>query len=247
MPGPLALVDWGRLPYREALTRQRAAVEARAAGEGEDAVCFVEHEPVLTVGRGGRAGSLIAGEAELRRRGIDVVEVERGGDVTYHGPGQFVGYPIVALSGLPCGRDLHRYLRDLEEVLIRALDETGIRAGRRPPYTGVWVGERKIAAIGVAVRRWIAFHGFALNIDPDLSHFELIHPCGIRHLGVTSMRALLGETPSRAAVIAALGRAFAEVWARPVLDRTGSTAATPSPWSRVADRFGSVSEVLHHG
>ena len=246
MPGPLALLDWGRLPYREALARQRAAVELRAAGEGEDTVHFVEHEPVLTFGRGGRAGSLIAGEAELRRRGIEVVEIERGGDVTYHGPGQLVGYPVVALSELPGGRDLHRYLRDLEEVLIRALEESGIRAGRRPPYTGVWVGDRKIAAIGVAVRRWIAFHGFALNLDPDLTHFDLIHPCGIRDLGVTSMRALLGEAPSRAAVIAALGRAFAEVWARPVSDRTGSTAATPSPWSRVADRFGSLPEVLHH-
>jgi lipoate-protein ligase B len=245
MSRPLVLVDWGRVPYREALERQRAAVEARAEGGAEDAVHFVEHEPVLTLGRAGGAGNLVAGEAELRRRGIEVVEVERGGDVTYHGPGQLVGYPIVALADLPGGRDLHRYLRDLEEVLIRALDELGVRAGRRPPYTGVWAGEAKIAAIGVAVRRWITFHGFALNLDPDLTHFQLIHPCGIRHLGVTSMGALLGAPPSRATVIAALGRAFAEVWARPVTDRTGSTAATPSPWSRVADRFGGVSEVLH--
>jgi lipoate-protein ligase B len=216
MARPLALHDWGRVPYREALARQRAAVEARARGAGEDALHLVEHEPVLTLGRGVRAASLIAGPAELRRRGIEVVEVERGGDVTYHGPGQLVGYPIVALDGLPGGRDLHRFLRDLEEALIRALAELGIRAGRRPPYTGVWTGDAKIAAIGVAVRRWISFHGFALNLDPDLSHFALIHPCGIRHLGVTSMRAILGRPPSRDAVIDAVGRGFEAVWNRPV-------------------------------
>lgn len=234
MPAPLALLDWGRVPYRAALKRQRAAVDARARGEGEDAIYLVEHEPVLTLGRGGGAGNLRAGEAELRRRGIEVVEVERGGDVTYHGPGQLVGYPVVALDSLPGGRDLHRYLRDLEEVLFRALAEFSIRAGRRPPYTGVWVGERKIAAIGVAVRRWISFHGFALNLDPDLSHFALIHPCGIRHLGVTSMRALLGRPPSRDAVIQAVGRGFAAVWDRPI------RAHRPAPAAPGTD-----SEVLH--
>ena len=149
---------------------------------------------------------------------------ERGGDVTYHGPGQLVGYPVVALAGLPGGRDLHRYLRDLEEVLIRALSAFGIRAARRPPYTGVWVGDRKIAAIGVAVRHWISFHGFALNIDPDLSHFALIHPCGIRHLGVTSIRTLLGRTPSREAVIDAVAGGLAAVWERPVVGRRPAPA-----------------------
>ncbi|HEY7728077.1 MAG TPA: lipoyl(octanoyl) transferase LipB, partial [Candidatus Eisenbacteria bacterium] len=205
MPEPLDIHDWGRVPYREALRRQRAAAEARARHERADAIYFVEHEPVLTIGRGGHAESLRAGEAELRRRGIEVVEVERGGDVTYHGPGQLVGYPVVALPDLPGGRDLHRYLRDLEEALIRALSEFGVRGGRRPPFTGVWVDDRKVAAIGVAVRQWISFHGFALNVDPDLSHFRLIHPCGIRHLGVTSMRALLGAAPPRGAVIDAVG------------------------------------------
>jgi lipoate-protein ligase B len=229
MPGPIALYDWGRVPYRAALLRQRAAVTARAKGEALDAVYFVEHPPVLTLGRGGRAENLLAGEAELRRRGIEVVEVERGGDVTYHGPGQLVGYPIVALAELPGGRDLHRYLRDLEEALIRALSGFGIHSGRRPPYTGVWVGDRKIAAIGVAVRHWISFHGFALNLDPDLSHFELIHPCGIRHLGVTSMRALLKRPPTRGAVIDAVGRELAAVWERPVEDRR------PVPAGRGAD------------
>ncbi len=221
MSAPIALHDWGRVPYREALARQRAAADARARGEIGDSLFLVEHEPVLTMGRSGRASNLRADAEELRRRGIDVVEVERGGDVTYHGPGQIVGYPVVALADLPGGRDLHRYLRDLEEALIRALSAFGLDAGRRPPYTGVWVGEQKIAAIGVAVRRWVSFHGFALNHDPDLDHFHLIHPCGIRHLGVTSMRALLGRAPARDEVIAALAASFSEVWRRPVVaDRT---------------------------
>lgn len=227
MPSPLALEDWGRVPYREALARQRAAVDARARGDSGDSLCLVEHEPVLTRGRAARAENLRASAEELRRRGIDVVDVERGGDVTYHGPGQIVGYPVVALADLPGGRDLHRYLRDLEEALIRTLAAFGLRAGRRPPYTGVWVGEAKIAAIGVAVRRWISFHGFALNLDPDLDHFQLIHPCGIRNLGVTSMRALLGRATARDEVIAALGAAFSEVWQRPVIAVRGTPADLP--------------------
>jgi len=221
------LHDWGRCPYREALARQRAAVEARAGGETGDCLFLVEHEPVLTLGRSARAENLRASAEELRRRGIDVVPVERGGDVTYHGPGQVVGYPIVALADLPGGRDLHRYLRDLEEALIRALAAFGLRAGRRPPYTGVWVGEAKIAAIGVAVRRWVSFHGFALNLDPNLDHFRLIHPCGIRHLGVTSLRAHLGRAPARCEVVAALAASFSEVWERPVIAASAAAAGPP--------------------
>jgi lipoate-protein ligase B len=166
-------------------------------------------------------------EADLARRGIEVIPVERGGDVTYHGPGQIVGYPIVDLAGLPGGRDLHRYLRDLEEALIRTLATYGLIAERRPPYTGVWVGDRKVAAIGVAVRRWVTFHGFALNVDPDLSHFDLIHPCGIRHLGVASMASLLGTAPPRDQVLERLASAFADVWDRPVLTAS-SLEASPS-------------------
>jgi lipoate-protein ligase B len=219
MTSPIAAYDLGRIPYRTSLEFQRRAVSARAAGAGEDAIYFAEHEPVLTVGRGGTAESLRASEAMLRARGVEVVPVERGGDITYHGPGQLIAYPIVALSDLPSGRDLHRYLRDLEEVLITALAAYALRAERRPPYTGVWIGERKVAAIGVAVRRWITFHGFALNVDPDLSHFDWIHPCGIRHLGVTSMRSLLGEAPPRAHVLARLRESFAGIWNRPVVER----------------------------
>lgn len=208
--------DLGRVPYRAALAFQHRAVETRARGESPDVIYFVEHEPVLTVGRGGHDENLKLSGAEYSRRGIEVVPVERGGDVTYHGPGQIVGYPIVGLESLPGGRDLHRYLRDLEEAILRVLSSYGLDGSRRPPYTGVWVGERKVAAIGVAVRRWVTFHGFALNVNPDLTHFDLIHPCGIRGLGVASLESLLGAAPPREEVIARLAAAFSEVWERPV-------------------------------
>lgn len=223
---PIPLYDLGRVPYRAALSFQHRAVEMRARGESPDVLYTMEHEPVLTLGRSTEPGTLKASAGELARRGIEVIPVERGGDVTYHGPGQIIGYPIVDLAGLPGGRDLHRYLRDLEEALLRTLATYGLTAGRRPPYTGVWVGDRKVAAIGVAVRRWVAFHGFALNVDPDLTHFDLIHPCGIRHLGVASMASLLGEAPPREQVLDRLAKEFARVWDRPVL--TAPLEGSPS-------------------
>ena len=216
MSPAMPVYDLGRVPYREALAFQRRAVEMRSRDEAPDVLYIVEHDPVLTVGRSGHPENLLADRDELRRRGVDLVPVERGGDVTYHGPGQIVGYPIVSLGSLPGGRDLHRYLRDIEQALIDCLGAFGLPAGRNPPFTGVWVGEKKVAAIGVAVRHWVAFHGFALNVDPDLSHFDLIHPCGIRHLGVASMASLLGHAPPREAVLAQLARAFSGVWGRPV-------------------------------
>jgi lipoate-protein ligase B len=218
MNSPIAAYDLGRIPYREALDLQRRAVAARAANARGDAIYFVEHEPVLTVGRAGHAENLRASEELLRARGVEVIPVERGGDITYHGPGQIIAYPILALSDLPAGRDLHRYLRDLEEVLIGMLGSYGIVAGRRPPHTGVWVGDRKVAAIGVAVRRWITLHGFALNVDPDLTHFDWIHPCGIRDLGVTSMRDLLGSAPPRGEILARLREGFGKIWNRTVVE-----------------------------
>ena len=224
---PIPVYDLGRVPYRAALSFQHRAVETRARGESPDVLYAMEHEPVLTVGRSAVDGSVRATAPDLAHRGIEVIPVERGGDVTYHGPGQIVGYPIVDLAGLPGGRDLHRYLRDLEEALILALATYGLDAGRRPPYTGVWIGDRKIAAIGVAVRRWVAFHGFALNVDPDLRHFDLIHPCGIRHLGVASMASLLGAAPPRDQVLDRLAGAFSRVWDRPVLS-PGALETAPS-------------------
>jgi lipoate-protein ligase B len=146
---------------------------------------------VLTVGRNGSEGALLADRETLRRRGIAVFEVARGGDITWHGPGQLVGYPIFDLSSRD--RDLHKFLRRIEEVLIRTLGGYGIVAARSEGRTGVWVGTRKIASIGIAVRRWVSYHGFALNVDPDLADFGLIHPCGLRGVQMTSMADLRGE------------------------------------------------------
>jgi lipoyl(octanoyl) transferase len=181
----------GRVPYAEALALQRSLVDERRAGRIPDTLLLLEHPPVLTLGvrgDGGRAHILATAEA-LASRGIDVHETGRGGDVTYHGPGQIVGYPIIDLN--PDRRDVHRYVRDLEAVLIRTAADFGIHAGRVAGLTGVWVGDDKLAAIGVRIGRWITSHGFALNVNTKLDHFQLIVPCGIPDRGVTSMERLL--------------------------------------------------------
>jgi lipoate-protein ligase B len=201
--------------YARGLKLQAEAVKAVQAGTGPETLFLLEHDPVFTLGRNARRENVLLPEAALRARGFEVCETGRGGDVTYHGPGQLVGYPILALDALPGGRDLHRYLRDLEQGIIDTLAVFGVTAGRRPPYTGVWVGDRKVAA----------FHGFALNVDPDLSHFDLIHPCGIRHLGVTSLASLLGAAPDRDAVIRALTRSLSTVWRRPLVAATDAEPA----------------------
>jgi lipoate-protein ligase B len=180
----------GFVPYREGLRLQESLVRARAEGRTGDWLLFPDHPPVLTIGRGASPGSLIADPATLRARGIELFEVARGGDVTWHGPGQLVGYPIVDLTLR--GRDLHRFLRDLEGALIDVLGGFGIQADREAGRTGVWVGAEKIASLGIAVRRWVSYHGFALNVCPDLSGFGLIHPCGLRGIRMTSIAARLG-------------------------------------------------------
>lgn len=187
------LVDLGRMPYRPAWELQRRVGQAVAAETLPDTVLLVEHTPVYTLGRAahGQFTNLVWDDATLLQEGIELVEVDRGGDITYHGPGQLVGYPIVHLGAYD--NDLHRYLRLLEEGLIMALDLAGIKACRVPPHTGVWVGEEKIAAIGVKASGGVTQHGFALNIDPNLEHFRGIIPCGIRDKGVTSMQALLPQ------------------------------------------------------
>ncbi len=198
MSGDLSVCDLGPTPYREGLALQEALVRGRADGATGDWLLFAEHPPVLTMGRGGREDSLRADRAALARLGIELFEVARGGDVTWHGPGQVVGYPIV---GLGRGADLHAYQRALEGALIEALAGWGLAAGRAAGRTGVWIGDRKIASIGVAVRRWVAYHGFALNLDPDLSGFDLIHPCGLRGVRMTSVAERLGSgapNPDRA-------------------------------------------------
>jgi lipoyl(octanoyl) transferase len=183
----------GLVPYEEALALQRSLVEERRAGRIDDVLLLLEHPPVLTVGVRGDGGRshILASSEELTARGIAVHETGRGGDVTYHGPGQVVGYPILDLS--PHRRDVHRYVRDLEEVLIRVAADFGVVAGRVEGLTGVWVGDEKLAAIGVRIARWVTSHGFAFNVNTELDDFKLIVPCGIADRGVTSLARLLGR------------------------------------------------------
>jgi lipoate-protein ligase B len=192
----LRCIDEGRAAYGPTLElQQRLAKEVREATEERAYLVLVEHvPPVITLGRGADAANVIASRERLAREGIELHETSRGGDVTYHGPGQLVGYPIIRLD--LHGRDVHRYLRDLEEVLIRVLARFGVVGERVSGHTGVWVGNEKVAAIGVAISRWVTSHGFALNVDPNLDHFGLIVPCGIRDKGVTSLARILGRSVS---------------------------------------------------
>ncbi len=209
---PLQIVDWGRTSYAEATERQLRMVEDRIQGGITDTLVFTEHDPVYTVGlRHGADAHLLWDAPHLAREGISVAKTNRGGDITYHGPGQIVGYPIVDLSAV---KDLHAYLRFLEEVMIRAVGALGLAATRREGLTGIWVGTRKIAAIGVAVRRWVAYHGFALNVAPDLHHFAGIVPCGIASAEgtVTSLAAELPRPPTSAEVRDVLAKEFTLLW-----------------------------------
>lgn len=208
----IVLLDWGRTRYEDATRRQQELVQRRIAGEIGDTLVFTEHEPVYTVGlRQGAATHLLWAPPTLASQGIAVAKTNRGGDITYHGPGQIVGYPIVDLSPV---KDLHAYLRFLEQVLINAVGTLGLVATRREGLTGIWIGSRKIAAIGVAVRRWVAYHGFALNVAPDLSHFAGIVPCGIDSTDgtVTSLASELPASPSMAAVREVLATEFSALW-----------------------------------
>lgn len=209
------VVDLGRRPYGEVLALQRELCQARGDGRiSDDLLLLVEHDPVVTLGRGTAASSLPLAPDALRARGVLVHEVERGGDVTWHGPGQLVGYPIVDLQALR--PDLHWYLRALEDALIEALEQLGVPADRNPGYTGVWTAGRKIASIGVHVKRWVTLHGFALNVTNRLDGFDDIVPCGIPGVVMTSVAeelpgwgdpALLMAT-TRPAVVSAVARAL---------------------------------------
>lgn len=191
-------VYWmGRVPYGEALELQRQQAAARRRGEAEDCLLLLEHPAVITLGRGAKREHLRVEEEVLEARGIEVWDVERGGDVTFHGPGQLVGYPIVDLARHE--KDVHLYVRMLEEMLIRTLQIYDIRGERRAGETGVWVSGAKIASIGVHVSRWVSRHGFALNVSTDLGAFDLIIPCGLRGIRMISMATLLGrEVPVQA-------------------------------------------------
>jgi lipoyl(octanoyl) transferase len=206
----LVTVDLGRTSYGECWELQRRTFAMRSEGRIPDHLLLTEHDPVYTIGRSGTEHHLLAREEELQARGVSVWHNDRGGDITYHGPGQLVGYPILDLGGYY--RDLHRYLRDLEEVIIRSLAGFGIHGGRIPEYTGVWVGDKKICAIGIKSSRWITMHGFALNITTDLSFFERIIPCGIFEKGVTSMEQLLEHPVPAGEVKTAVAEQFGRVF-----------------------------------
>lgn len=214
MTALLDVIDLGRRDYEPTLALQRELRLARLEGrEPHDLLLLVEHEPVYTLGRGTRSSSLPLPVEALRARGATVAEVERGGDVTWHGPGQLVGYPIIDLRRQR--EDLHWYLRQLEQALIGALGALGLAAEPDPGRTGVWTGGRKIASIGIHVKQWVTLHGFALNVDPDLSWFDAIVPCGIAGVQMTSVARELGGdrarwwAATRRAVIDALAASFA--------------------------------------
>jgi lipoyl(octanoyl) transferase len=203
MSTELLVVGLDRMPYGEALTLQRAVAHARIDKRlARDVLLLVEHPPVITLGRSTEPKHLPLSAEQLAARGVELHDIERGGDVTFHGPGQLVGYPIYDLS--EHRRDLHWYLRQLEAALIAALAQFGIEGERNEGYTGVWTGGRKIASIGIHVKQWVTWHGFALNVTTDLSYFDLIVPCGIQDVVMTSVQRELGERTPR------------DVWARAI-------------------------------
>ena len=219
----------GIVPYANGLELQRQMVEARSAGRIPDQLLLLQHPPVITLGakvRRDRSHVLATPEA-LGAAGVELFEAGRGGDVTYHGPGQVVGYPILDLRPDRC--DVHRYVRDLEQVMIDAAAGFGVQATRVAGLTGAWVGNDKLAAIGVRIARWITSHGFAFNVSTDLSHFALIVPCGLSDRGVTSLSALAGRDVRIRHVEDALVGAFARVFARHAVEASSAAPAATVP------------------
>lgn len=210
--GALWVVDLGLRAYAEALVIQREVAKARIAGAiPEDVLLLVEHPPVVTLGRSSKSDHLLVSAELLAQRGVQLFDVERGGDVTLHAPGQLVGYPIVDLKRHK--QDLHWYLRQVEEALIRGIAPFGIAGERTPGFTGVWTQGRKLASIGVHARDWVTWHGFALNVSTDLSLFDLIVPCGISQVEMTSVCRECDDTPTVAEVASAVLQATAGVFA----------------------------------
>jgi lipoyl(octanoyl) transferase len=207
---PLLVSDIKRTKYADAWMLQQRILTLRQSAALEDILLLTEHEHVYTLGKGSDDNHLLASEEELKADGTDVFHIDRGGDVTYHGPGQIVGYPILDLNNYFL--DVHRYLRSIEEVIIQTLVKFGISAGREKEMTGVWVQGEKIAAIGVKISRWVTMHGFALNVNSDLTKFNRIIPCGIFHKGVTSMQRELNQEVPFQPVQKALVHSFADVF-----------------------------------
>jgi lipoyl(octanoyl) transferase len=227
---PLEIRRLGLLSYADALELQRELVERRRRGEIPDQLLLLQHPPVITLGVKARndMAHVLATPERLREMGVELHETGRGGDVTYHGPGQLVGYPILDLKPDRC--DVHQYVRDLEEAMIRAAGRFGVEATRIKGLTGIWVGAEKLAAIGVRISRWITSHGFAFNVTTDLSHFNLIVPCGITDRGVTSLRKLIGRDVEMAAVEQAMAEAFWEVFhAEPFVPPLVTGRVAPAP------------------
>ena len=216
---PLDVRRAGLVSYQDALTLQRTLVEDRRAARIPDTLLLLQHPPVITLGVKGDGGrsNVIAVPARLSELGIEISETGRGGDVTYHGPGQIVGYPILDLRPDRC--DVHRYVRDLEEVMIRVCGDYGVAAGRINGLTGTWIGDEKIGAIGIRISRWITSHGFAFNVGTNLEHFSLIVPCGITGRGVTSLDRAIGQKVLIPQVEDAIVRHFCQVF-----QRTATTA-----------------------
>jgi lipoate-protein ligase B len=216
------LVNLDTVPYADALALQHRIVEARKRGALNDVLLLLEHPPVFTLGRNSRESNVLASHDSLQQLGIEIFRVERGGDVTYHGPGQLVGYPILDLHNFRL--DVGWFVRSMEETLLRALSDFGIRGKRIEKLIGVWLdtpgGEAKVVQIGARIEQWITYHGFALNVDPNLAHFDLIVPCGIRDKAVTSMTRVLIQPIAMRAVRACVAARFAEVFGVELVEAT---------------------------
>ena len=217
---PAAWLDLGAQEYDRAFAIQTRLHTLRLAGSIPDTAVVLEHPPCITFGRAAHREHILATPRELEAAGVEVHTTDRGGDVTYHGPGQVVLYAIVDLAGY--GKDVHAHARRLEQVLIDVLASFGVEAGRQPEYPGVWTAEGKIGAIGVKVKRWVTLHGVSLNVSPDMSHFGLIVPCGIGDQGVTSLTQLLGHKVEVAEVKPVLKNAFEQVFGVRLVDATGA-------------------------
>ncbi len=209
---PVVTKNLGVVPFLDAYELQRRTVEMRQDDEGNDTLYLLEHPHVVTIGRNATRSALKAGPDLLTSRGVELFETDRGGDVTYHGPGQLVGYPIVQLE--PGRRDIRRYVHDIEEVILRTLDAYSIEARRDEVHRGVWVHDRKIASVGIRISRWVTSHGFALNVDTDLSYFSLIVPCGIDNCTMTSMSRELGRPVCVDEVKTTVTRIFCHIFDR---------------------------------
>jgi lipoyl(octanoyl) transferase len=223
----------GRVGHAETTALQESLARGVKDGAEDEHLLLLEHHPVITLGRNARGEDVLLDAARLGALGVSVERTNRGGQVTYHGPGQLVGYPVLNLS--PDRRDVGLYLRDLEEVLIRTLARFGVQSGRVPGLTGVWSNEEKIASIGVHLSRWVTTHGFALNVSTDLSRFALIVPCGIRTRGVTSIERILGKRIGLEEVAAALVPEFGAVFGRrmteaPAARAAGAARAAAAAW-----------------